>query len=309
LEYDLLDRIVIEGKQLHIHFYVVSGGEPLIRKDDLLKLACKHRDSIFHIFTNGTLINEKFAEDCVEAGNITFAISLDGMEDSTDARRGKGTFQHVMASADILKKHGLLFGFSTTYHRDNVLEVFSDEYVDMLISKGFRYGWYFTYIPVGINSDVNLMATPVQRAYAYERIQNFRKTKPVFLADFWNDGEATEGCIAGGRRYFHINAAGDIEPCAFVHYANGNIRDMSVKEALTSPLFRAYQKRQPFNENMLRPCPLIDNPSSLVECLEESAAYCTQCTEVNPHEFADMMKDYNTDWGRVADAIWWGFIK
>ncbi|MGE5423647.1 MAG: radical SAM protein [Ignavibacteriales bacterium] len=304
LEYDLLERIVSEGEKLHIHFYVVSGGEPLLRRDDLLTLAKNHRNSIFHVFTNSTLITEKFAAECVEAGNIVFAISVDGFETATDARRGKGVFRRIMAASTILRDHGIPFGFSTTYDRNNVDEVFSDAFVDMLIARGFLYGWYFTYMPVGIDPNVELMATPEQRAFAYDRVQTFRKTKAAFIADFWNDGEATDGCIAGGRKYFHINAAGDIEPCAFIHYASGNIRDMSVKEALSSPLFMAYQKRQPFNENMLRPCPLIDNPVSLVECLEESAAYCTQCNKVDPAQLADRLKVYEARWGKIAESIW-----
>lgn len=304
MELELLDRIVSEGEALHIHFYVVSGGEPLLRKDDLINLARRHPDSIFHVFTNGTLITEKFAEDCIKVQNIMFAISVDGFENSTDSRRGEGVFQRVMNGTGILRNFGIPFGFSTTYHHHNVEEVFSDEFIDMLTAKGFLYGWYFTYIPIGIDSNVNLMATPEQRAFAYERIQYFRRTKPAFIADFWNDGEATNGCIAGGRQYFHINAAGDIEPCAFIHYANGNIRNMSIKEALSSPLFMAYQNRQPFNDNMLRPCPLIDNPETLVECVKESGAYCTQCNDIEPAELALQLKTYETSWGQIADTLW-----
>jgi len=303
LDYPLLDRIITEAEELHIHFFVMSGGEPLVRKADIVKLAKKHRDSVFHIFTNGTLIDDKFAQQCVEAGNITFAISVDGFEESTDARRGKGVYQKLMHSVDILQQHGLFYGFSTTYHRNNVEEVCSDAYINMLIEKGFRFGWYFTYIPVGADSDLDFMATPAQRAYAYEKIREMRQTKPIFIADFWNDGEATDGCIAGGRRYFHINAAGEIEPCAFIHYANGNIHDMSVREALKTPLFRAYQQKYPFNDNMLRPCPFIDNPQALADCVNESCAYCTQQDNMDVNIMAQKLEAYAIEWGQTADQI------
>jgi len=303
LDYALLDRIITEGEELHIHFYVMSGGEPLVRKNDIVKLAKKHRDSVFHIFTNGTLIDETFAKQCVEAGNITFAISVDGFEESTDARRGAGVYGKLMHSVDILKEYGLFYGFSTTYHRNNVEEVCSDAYIDMLIQKGFRFGWYFTYIPVGADSDLDFMATPAQRAYAYERIHEMRQTKPIFIADFWNDGEATDGCIAGGRRYFHINAAGEVEPCAFIHYANGNIHNMSVREALNTPLFRAYQQKYPFNDNMLRPCPFIDNPQILADCVNESCAHCTQQDNMDVNIMARKLESYAREWGQTAEAI------
>lgn len=304
MDYELLDRIITEGEQLSIHFYVLSGGEPLVRKDDIVKLALKHKDSIFHVFTNGTLIDKQFAENCVKAGNIIFAISVDGFEKSTDKRRGKGVFQKVMQAADILREHGLLYGFSTTYHRYNVEEVCSDEYMDMLVDKGFRYGWYFTYVPVGADSDLDFMATPEQRAYCYHRIREMRKTKPVFTADFWNDGEAVDGCIAGGRRYFHINASGEVEPCAFIHYACGNIHNMSLKKALENPLFRAYQKRHPFNENPIRPCPLIDNPQCLADCVNESCSYSTQQNKIDVNVMAGRLKNYAQQWGITADQLW-----
>lgn len=303
LEYELLDRIIREGEELNIFFYVFSGGEPLVRKDDLLKLANNHPDSIFHVFTNGTLIDDEFAKACAKAGNITFAISIEGFEETTDFRRGAGTFQKVMHAADILKEHGLIFGFSGTYHRKNAEEVTSDEFIDLLVDKGFRFGWYFTYVPVGADTDLDFMATPEQRANVYRRIQQLRETKPIFLADFWNDGETTGGCIAGGRRYFHINAAGDVEPCAFIHYATCNIRDMSVKEALGNPLFLEYQKRQPFNNNHMRPCPLIDNPDSLAACVNESCAYSTQNKSVDVNQIAQNLTGYAHAWGEKADQI------
>lgn len=304
LEFELLDRIVSEGEDLNIFFYVVSGGEPTVRKDDIVKLALGHPDSIFHLFTNGTLIDDKFAEQCVKAGNITFAISIEGFEESTDARRGKGVFQKVMKAAEILKRHGLVYGFSTAYHRYNVEEVSSDEYIDMLVDNGFKFGWYFTYVPVGSDSDLEFMATPEQREYIYHRVHKLRETKPIFIADFWNDGATTEGCIAGGRRYCHINASGDVEPCAFIHYATCNIRDVSLKEALGNQLFRAYQKRQPFNDNMLRPCPLIDNPDQLAACVNECGAYSTQIKRGDVNQLAQALQGYANDWGTRADILW-----
>ena len=139
----------------------------------------------------------------------------------------------------------------------------------------------------------------------YEKILEYRKTKPIFIMDFWNDGEVSQGCIAGGKRYLHINARGDVEPCAFVHYATCNIKDVSLKEALSSPLMLAYQKRQPFNMNHHRPCPLIDNPEMMVEMVKESGAYSTQLSaDETQEEFAEKLKDYSDRWGQLADAKW-----
>lgn len=304
LEYDVLDRVVSEGEQLGIRFIVISGGEPLLRWTELASLAADHPHSVFHVFTNGTLVNEAVAADIVRLGNVTLALSLEGGEEATDARRGRGVFARICAAAHALREAGALFGFSATYTRENVEELGDDRFMALVTDLGCCFGWFFTYIPVGADSDPSLMATPAQRAWMCQRVRRFRETWPAFIADFWNDGEAVQGCIAGGRRYLHINASGDVEPCAFVHYAADNIKDKSLLEVLGSPLMRAYQKRQPFNSNHLRPCPLIDNPEALAEIVNESGARPTQIRSCqNAADFAARLKPYAEEWGQTADAL------
>lgn len=305
LSNEVLDRVLTEAEQLGIYFVVMSGGEPTVRWKDIVKLAEKHNNQVFLLFTNGTLIDEKVAQDVKRVGNITFAISIDGFREATDARRGEGTFDKVMHSMDILRENGVLFGYSTTYTRKNTEEVGSDAFVDMLIDKGAYFGWYFTYIPIGKDVDYQFMATADQRKYMYERANYIRENKELFAIDFWNDGEYSGGCIAGGRRYLHINAAGEVEPCAFIHYSNVNINDVSLKEALQSPIMKSYQKRQPFNANMLRPCPLIDNPEKLLEIVNESGAHSTQLHDDSDiRKTVDELKKVADKWGNVADDIW-----
>lgn len=305
LDLETMDRICTEGEELGIYFYVISGGEPMVRKDDLLELARRHPDQVFHLFTNGTLITPEFARKAAELGNMTFALSVEGLEATTDQRRGKGTFQKVLHAMDTLREAGLIYGISVTYTRLNTEELGSDAFIDLMIDKGASFAWFFTYIPIGKDVDLEYMATPEQRAYMFDRIQAFRRTKPIFLMDFWNDGEAAHGCIAGGRRYFHINANGDVEPCAFVHYATCNIKEVSLKEALQNPLFKAYQARQPFDQNHRRPCPLIDHPDQIQAMVHEAQAYPTQLDpDETVDEFAAKMAGYASAWGMKADGIW-----
>jgi MoaA/NifB/PqqE/SkfB family radical SAM enzyme len=305
LDFATMDRVITEGEKLGIHFIVLSGGEPMLRRDDIVRLAEKHPDQVFHLFTNGTLIDQKFVDDMVRLGNITVALSLEGFETKTDSRRGKGVFAKVMQAMDLMQAAGVIYGVSVTYSRDNTEELGSDAFADMLVDKGVAFGWCFTYIPIGKDVDLTMMATPEQRAWMFERIKYFRSTKPILLIDFWNDGEASNGCIAGGRRYFHINAAGEVEPCAFVHYSTCNIKDVSLVEALQNPLFRAYQQRQPFNLNLRRPCPLIDNPEMLRDIVAESGARSTQLHDgETAEEFAAKLVPYACRWGEIADRIW-----
>lgn len=305
LSYETLDSICRQGKELGIYFYIFSGGEPLVRKKDIIRLCSEHQDCYFFAFTNGTLVDDKLCEDMLRVGNFALAFSIEGDEEATDMRRGKGTYRKVIEAMDRMKAHRLLFGYSTCYHRFNTDSVGSDEFVDDMIARGCRFAWNFTYMPVGKDARIDLLATPEQRAYMYRRINEIRATKPIFAMDFWNDGEYANGCIAGGKRYLHINAAGDVEPCAFIHYSNVNIHDVSLLDALRSPLFMAYRRNQPFNSNMLRPCPLLDNPEMLAKMVRESGA---KSTDMIAPEDVDVLCTKTTPaakaWAEVADRLW-----
>jgi len=305
LSYETLDSICRQGKELGIYFYIFSGGEPLVRKKDIIRLCQEHNDCYFFAFTNGTLVDDEFFEEMLRVGNFALAFSIEGDEDATDMRRGKGTYRKVIEAMDRLRAHKLPFGYSTCYHRYNTESVGSDEFVDDMIARGCRFSWNFTYMPVGKDAHPELLATPEQRAYMYRRVREIRKTKPIFMIDFWNDGEFTNGCIAGGRSYLHINAAGDVEPCAFIHYSNVNIYDVSLLDALRSPLFMAYRRNQPFNGNPLRPCPLLDNPEKLAAMVKESGAKSTDMlAPEDVDELCAKTENAARAWAEVADKLW-----
>jgi len=305
LSLETVDRVITEAKELGVYFIVMSGGEPTLWPH-LFELAHRHKDAVFMLYTNGTLIDGEFADKIVDAANISPAISLEGGREETDWRRGEGTFDKIMTAMDNLRERGAIFGCSLTVTRKNAYKVFSDEFIDMLLEKGVMYGWSFHYVPIGRDPDLDLMVTPEQRAWLADRVLEVRNKKGFPIADFWNDGQLTNGCIAGGRRYFHINARGDVEPCAFIHFAVDNIKNKSVKEVLKSSLFRAYQKRQPFHENLLRPCPFIDVPQALRDIVAESNASPThpEAEAVLHGEIAQGLDRKAAQWGEEADKIW-----
>lgn len=276
LSYDDLARIISQGKELGTFMYLYTGGEPTLRRADLMRLCRENPDCIFMSFTNGTLIDDSFADEIGEVGNFFPAFSIEGHEEENDFRRGEGTYEKCTAAMKRLKDRGIPFGASLCYTSKNTDLLSSDEYMDWLIEHGVKFAWFFTYMPVGNGAVTELMASPEQRATMYKKMHEWRRTKAIFALDFWNDGEYVQGCIAGGRHYFHINANGDCEPCAFVHYSNVNIKECSVLDALKSPLFMAYKKNQPFNNNMLRPCPILDNPGAISKMVAETGAYSTE---------------------------------
>ena len=305
MDLETLDSIIKQGTAMGTYMYIYSGGEPLVRKKDLITLCERHPDCQFLSFTNSTLIDEQFANDMLRVKNFIPAISIEGFEDATDSRRGKGTYQAVLKAMALLKAKKLPFGISCCYTSANYKVIGSEEYFDDMIAKGAKFAWFFTYMPIGKDAVPELMCTAEQREYMYHKIREYRNTKPIFTLDFWNDGEYVKGCIAGGRNYLHINANGDIEPCAFIHYSDTNIHTGTLLEAYKNPLFMAYHDGQPFNHNHLRPCPLLDNPEKLAGMVHESGAKSTDCT--SPEDVDDLTaktKPVAEKWAVTADKLW-----
>ena len=305
LSYEQLDSIICQGKELGTYVYIYSGGEPLVRKADLIRLCEKHDDCAFLTFTNGTLIDDAFADEMLRVKNLVPAISIEGFEEATDFRRGEGTYRKVIEAMTRLKERKLLFGISCCYTSKNVEVIGSEEYFDSMIDMGAKFAWLFTYMPIGAAAVPELIATAEQRKFMYEQIHKFRKTKPLFTMDFWNDGDAVGGCIAGGRGYCHINANGDMEPCAFIHYSDSNIKEKTLLECYQSPLFMAYRRSQPFNDNMLRPCPVLDNPGRLTQIVEESGARSTDLeSPERACDYCNRCVSAAEKWAPVADELW-----
>lgn len=305
LSLDEIDDIIRQGKDMGIYFYIYTGGEPMVRKKDLIEICRRHNDCVFMCFTNGTLIDDDFAEQMLEVKNFFPVISVEGLEEATDFRRGDGVYQRVLHAMDILHEHKLPIGISCCYTSKNIPSIVSDEFIDEMISRGVKYAWYFHYMPVGNDAAVELLPDPEQREYMYNRIREIRSTKQIWPMDFQNDAEYLQGCIAGGRRYLHINANGDMDPCVFIHYSDSNIREKSILEGLCSPMFMQYKQHQPFNENHLRPCPMLENPEAIVEMVHHTNAHSTDLESPESVEhLADKTRDYAANWKPKADELW-----
>jgi MoaA/NifB/PqqE/SkfB family radical SAM enzyme len=206
---------------------------------------------------------------------------------------------------DLLREGGLSFCGSFTHSSKNSDIITDSAYIDMLISKGVFAMWLFSYVPVGRQPKTELMPSPDQRDLLRRSVASFRATKPMLFIDFWNDGPMVSGCLAGGRKYFHINANGDIEPCVFCHMAVDNIRRTTLRNALASPFFRKIRQKQGEYDNLLRPCMLIDHPDVGRDIFFTEGAYATHegADEIFTG-LADEMDQYSSDYGRIADQVW-----
>ncbi|MDA8172304.1 MAG: radical SAM/SPASM domain-containing protein [Nitrospiraceae bacterium] len=282
LGYDILDRIIKEKKELWgSHFTVISGGEPMLYHDreankGLFDLLEENSDVYFTMYTNGTLINKPAARRMAELGNITPAISVEGFEEQTDGRRGKGVFGRIMQAMDNLREAGVPFGISVTATRNNVDAIMSDSFSGLYFArKGAVYGWIFQYMPIGRSYTLDLMITPEQRLALFKNKQRMIHESNLFLVDFWNGGPYSLGCISAGRPggYFYIDWNGNMAPCAFFPYYLSNIHDVyregkTLNHVLFSGYFKSIRKwqndygyTQPAGkvQNFIAPCIIRDH--------------------------------------------------
>lgn len=304
IPFEEVDRIIKEARDLGIYYVIVLGGEPFFN-EYMLDIYEKYNDMLFMPFTNGSLFDEKLADKLVQLGNVMPMLSIEGWKENTDGRRGDGVFDSVMRSMDLLKERGIPFGASAATANNNVDIVTSDKFVDMLIEKGARMIWYFMFMPIGDNpiQDMSYMLSPEQRIYLGKRTRKIRSTKKLFAIDFFNDAPYVGGCIAG-KYYCHINSKEDLEPCIFSHFATTNLKGKSLIEGFKSPYFKELRSRQPYNINLLMPCPMVDNPNEIREIVNKTGAYPThQSAElmVKDPEFMERLDKLAHEFKPVAD--------
>ena len=328
LDFATFDRILTEKRELWGScFTVISGGEPFLWRDgerDLLDMVAKYDGDLFMVYTNGTLIDDVTARRMAELGNVTPAISVEGFEEETDARRGRGTYRKVLAAFENLRRYGVPFGVSATPTRSTWAVITSDRFADFYFDEqGAVYGWLFQYMPIGRGQTVDLMVPPEDRIVMLRRMQRLVRERKVFLADFWNSGPTSSGCICAGRRggYFHIDWNGDITPCAFVPYFTDNIHWIyssggDLNTALDSPLFkriRGWQDRYGFTQpaegvsNWLCPCVIRDHFDFLKAAVLETGARPINeeaAVAIQDPEYCRRMVRYGEDVRRLTDPIW-----
>jgi hypothetical protein len=235
----------------------------------------------FLVYTNGTCITKEVAERLAKIGTVTPAISVEGFEQETDARRGKGIHKRILKTFDNLRKAGVPFGISVTATNKNADLLLKDEFYEYYFEEqGATYMWEFQLMPIGRAKDAKeLMISPEQRVKLYNKWKYLLSEKKYMIADFWNSGVLSNGCIAYGRDggYLYIDWNGNIMPCVFVPYYVDNVKELHAKgqsliQALNSQFFvngRKWQENyglsHPSNpDNWLMPCSFRDHYENFV---------------------------------------------
>jgi MoaA/NifB/PqqE/SkfB family radical SAM enzyme len=224
--------ITEEAKELGVSFFVIAGGEPLMRPV-MLNIMKDFPEIIFLVFTNGLLINDKSIITFKKHKNIIPLISLEGNEEDTDSRRGKGTFEKLQNTMALMKEKDIFFGNSLTLTSQNFDLVMDEHFIIKLVDGGCKFFLFLEYTPIEERTE-DWVLNEHQRGRMITLLQKYRAKYPaLFIGVPW-DEQDVGGCLSAGRGFVHINASGDIEPCPFAPFSDTNLRDSSLKEALQS---------------------------------------------------------------------------
>lgn len=249
--------VFLQARDLGMSFILLAGGEPLA-KEKVIKECIKYPEIIFPMFTNGMLINEDWVNYFAFSRNIIPVISIEGNKDETDGRRGAGVFERVSLSFDLLKKRNIFYGISITLTSENFHSVLEGEFIKNYIDKGCRAFFFIEYIPFDPDTE-NLVISEAQRAELVNKLKKLReKYKGIFIA-FPGDEKAFGGCLAAGRGFIHINASGGIEPCPFAPYSDVDLKNVTLKEALNSPLLKEIRDLHGLLKEHKGGCALFEN--------------------------------------------------
>lgn len=232
------ERLLHEAADMGISFVLLAGGEPFMRRA-VLEIAAGIPDIVFPVFTNGTLFDDEAVSLFNKNRNLVPILSLDGDQAQTNARRGAGVYQKLTDAMTKMKAKGIFFGASITVTKENIEIVTDPAYIKSLQDYGCKLVFFVEYVPVS-DSAGETAPDNDDRAKLLKRQDSLREqfNQMLFVA-FPGDEEEFGGCLAAGRGFFHINPTGQAEPCPFSPYSDTNLKNRSLKDALSSPLFEA----------------------------------------------------------------------
>ena len=249
----VIDDIVSYAKPV----VVLSGGEPLVRKD-VFEIARYGTDKGLRmcLATNGTLVNDETCENIKASGIRIVSLSLDGSEEGVhdDFRSQKGAFAGTINAARLFKKHGIEFIVNSSFTRRNQEEI---PKVYRLAKELGATAWYmFMIVPTGRGEEImnELISKEdyeeiLDWHYQMEKDEDMMLVRPtcaphyyrVVLQQSKKEGEkfkkrtlkfstgGSKGCIAG-QLICLIDVDGNVLPCSYFPKPAGNVRESSFKE-------------------------------------------------------------------------------
>ena len=263
-------RIMLkEAQYLGISTIFLAGGEPFMRKD-LLEVTAGFPSIMFPVFTNGLLIDDDMLQRIKKQKNIIPLVSVEGNAMHTSERRGITTWKQVKLLMDSLAAAKVCWGISITLTRDNFYDCISHNYLDQISRSGARLTFLIEYVPIA-RSTANLTLTTNQKQMLNRYVQDIRSKRNHMIFAFPGDEEQFGGCLAAGRGFIHVNAAGMLEACPFAPWSDCSVLDNGLLEGLLSPVMQTIRQNHHLLEEGKGGCALWHNKEKVSELLNVTA--------------------------------------
>jgi MoaA/NifB/PqqE/SkfB family radical SAM enzyme len=231
----ILASVIDQAADLGVSIIVIAGGEPLVRQDEIFRIAKAHPQILFPIFTNGLLIDETLAVAIAACRNIVPVISFEGFREDTDQRRGSGVFDRLLETCARLKSRNIFFGCSVTTTRKNFGQVTGGAFIRQMLESGARVFTFVEYVPMAPGTE-NLVLTHEQKKTLQAVLSDFNRKFPALFIGFPGDEDTYGGCLAAGRGFVHVSPSGDLEPCPAAPFSDANLAIVPLRDALQSRL-------------------------------------------------------------------------
>ena len=284
-----LDGIITESKKKGSYFFGILGGEPLLYKG-LFSIFRKHSDCYFQLFTNGMLLTEEMAFRLKKLGNITPLISIEGLENESEKRRGKpDVFSKTLDGVRACKKAKLFFGAAASICKSNFNDLVNRAHIEHLAKEGVHYLWYYIYRPVG-NTNPN-----PQNALDEDEIRSLRKfiveqrkNAPLLIIETYWDAKGQALCPAATGMSHHISPGGAVEFCPPLQMARDFINDNASNLPILFEQSQFLADLRKMTASNSRGCILLEDPTKLVDFLVEHQAIDTTSRNTVLREYQNM---------------------
>ncbi len=250
-------RIIDDISSFASPVVVLSGGEPLLRKDwEIFAKYGTEKGLRMCLATNGTLVSPEICKKIKECGIKMVSLSLDGStsEIHDNFRNQPGAFEGTINAARLFKEYGIDFLINSSFTKRNQADIPN---VYKLAKEIGATAWYmFMIVPTGRGEEImEELISPddyekiLEWHYEMEKNEKDLLVRPTCAPHYYRirlqlakrDGEKVEqrslkfstggskGCLAG-QLIALIDVDGNVLPCSYFPLAAGNIRENSMKD-------------------------------------------------------------------------------
>ncbi|MGA2806993.1 MAG: radical SAM protein [Terracidiphilus sp.] len=281
---DLRDwyKIVGEAVRLGVMAFMIAGGEPFMLPG-IANLFRDYPDRLFLVFTNGTALSPADYQILKNCSNTVIVVSLEGDQELTDLRRGRGVYEKALGSLDRLREAGVLTGIAVTVSSANIEYWSQPANIDALIAHSGPLAMFIEQIPTS-GCENGSVLTAEQRIHFRQTVLQYRDraTGGAYIIHSPGDEETLGGCVSAGRGFAHVNPSGDVTACPVSALATHNVRTSNLREALASPLFSMIRENAHLLETEGHPCGLSAHAEELESMAKGLGAYRTGAPESAP---------------------------